>query len=219
VGEVHRGVNDDYKSGGRDGGRGARARNRIVAQFLLAACAAAVACQAIADRLAGTWQIDPQRTIATFAVVELGFARQRGRLGGASGTIVVDPEIPSGGGIDVVVDLAAVDTGWDLRDAFLRGERMFDVGRFPVVRFRSTRLEYRSGRVVAADGEMTLHGVTRSARLAVHALDCGDAARARCEASVAGRVRRRDFGMDYAWPLVSDEVELELAISAVRVQQ
>lgn len=189
--------------------------------MLVLAGFAVVAGAATADASGQSYRIDSERTTAAFSVTELGFARARGQLGRASGSIVVDPAEPAGGHIDVTVDLAAVSTGWDLRDEFLRGERMFDVARHPVVHFRSDRLLYRDGRIVATEGAITLHGVTKPARLAVRMVDCGRVAaggHARCEATVTGHVHRREFGMGFAWPLVGDEVELEIAIGAERVE-
>jgi polyisoprenoid-binding protein YceI len=132
----------------------------------------------------------------------------------------VDPDGRTGGSIGVVIDLASVDTGWDLRDDFLRGPTMFDVVRYPEIRFRSHHLEYRDHKVVAADGDITLHGVTRPLRLVVHRLTCGNNAgsgRDVCDAVVTGQLLRRDFGISFAYPLVGDEVELNFEIAAVRI--
>ncbi len=38
----------------------------------------------------------------------------------------------------------------------------------------------------------------------------------RCEAEIVGRISRRAFGIDYAYPLVGDEVLLTFAVSAER---
>jgi polyisoprenoid-binding protein YceI len=170
---------------------------------------------------AQTYRVDPEQTTAGFAVSHLGIVRQRGHFDRAWGTIVIDPAGGAGGSIDVVIDPSSIDTGWNLRDDFLRSEDMFDVTRYPVVRFRSTHLEYRDGRIVAAEGDITLHGVTRSLRLNVERLACGRNpadGREGCGATVTGRLLRREFGMEFAWPLVGDDVDLDFAITAFRVR-
>jgi polyisoprenoid-binding protein YceI len=167
-----------------------------------------------------TYRIDPEHSTAGFAVNHFGILRERGQFKRASGTIVVDPDGAAGGSIGVVIDLASVDTGWGLRDDFLRGPTMFDVVRYPQIRFRSRHLEYRDRKVVAAEGDITLHGVTRPLRLEVHRLACGHKAgdgRDECDALVTGRLLRRDFGITFAYPLVGDEVELDFSIAAIRV--
>ena len=174
---------------------------------------------AVAVRL--TYQIDPERSTAGFAINHLGFIRERGQFNRASGTIVVDPAGIAGGSIEVVIDLTSVDTGWDLRDDFLRGATMFDVARYPIMHFRSRHLEYRDRRVVAAEGDITLHGVTRPLRLEVQGLVCGRNpvdGREGCGAVVTGHMLRRDFGIGFAYPLVGDDVDLDFAIAAFRIR-
>jgi polyisoprenoid-binding protein YceI len=125
----------------------------------------------------------------------------------------------AGGSVDVTIDLASVDTGWDTRDDYLRGENMFDVARYPVLHFRSTRVVYRDGRVVATEGEVTMHGVTKPLKLDVQRLECGRVSNdghESCLATVSGELRRRDFGMAAGYPIVGDVITLDFAITAVR---
>ena len=199
--------------------RGAADKRRPVPAGAVGAIAFALAVFTPATASAQTYRIDPGRTAAGFAVMQFGIARQTGQFGRASGTIQLDPSA-NGGSIDVAIDTASVDTGWSLRDDFLRGENMFDVVHFPVMSFRSTHLEYRGRQIVGAQGVVTLHGVTRPVRLDVTRLACGtDSAETResCGANVTGRLMRRDFGMKFAFPLIGDEVELDFSITAFRV--
>jgi polyisoprenoid-binding protein YceI len=188
----------------------------------LLACLAVLGSADFARALAAeeTYRVDAAQTTAGFAVSQLGIVRQRGHFDRAWGTIVIDPD-GIAGSIDVVIDPASVDTGWSLRDRFLRGDDMLDVERYPVVRFRSTRLEYRGRRVVAAEGEITLHGVTRPLRLEVRRLACSRNpvdGRESCGATVTGQLLRRDFGIAYAWPIIGDDIDLDFVIKAFRVR-
>ena len=100
-------------------------------------------------------------TAPMFQVTHLGVLRQQPgsftehRPAGRSCSI---PRAPGGGSIDVAIDLSSVDTGWDLRDDFIRGEDMFDVARYPRCSSSRRDLEYRGRQIVAAEGEVTLHG-------------------------------------------------------------
>jgi hypothetical protein len=38
-----------------------------------------------------------------------------------------------------------------------------------------------------------------------------------CGATVTGRISRRAFGMDFAYPLIGDDVELQFEVTALRV--
>ncbi len=183
----------------------------LIAQIPSAAAGAAPAPE--------VYRVDPELTNAQFAVSHMGLSLQRGHFGRTRGTIVLDPEAHTGR-IDFVVDASSVDTGWAARDAFLRGEDMFDTRHYPVVRFRSTQLTFDSARLVGVAGELTMHNVTRPVELHVARLDCGrdpDSGREGCGAEVDTVIRRSDFGMDYALGMVGDDIGLSFQVTAFRV--
>ena len=168
---------------------------------------------------AGTLLVDSGLTRARFAVEYLGMATAHGRFGRTSGTIYVDAQ-QKVERIDLAIDTESVDMGWDLRDAFVRSEVMFDAQRFPQLRFRSTHVSYEGARLVGVEGDLTLRGVTRPVRLDVARVECAirpDDGREACGATVTGRISRRAFGMDFAYPLIGDEVALEFELTAFRV--
>ena len=168
----------------------------------------------------GTFRVDPELTNAEFAVMHLGISKQRGRFERTRGTIILDAERKTGS-IDFVIDATSVNTGWNLRDAFLKSEDMLDAERFPALRFHSTHLVFDDTRLVGVDGEITLRGVMRPVRFEVKRVQCGaipDDGREGCGALVTGRISRRAFGMDFAYPLIGDDVELDFAVTAFRVR-
>lgn len=168
---------------------------------------------------AATYRVATEKTNVGFTVSSFGIGMNQGRFDLTWGRITLDPERHSGS-IDFVVDVGSVDTGWELRDAFLKSDLMFDVERYPSIRFHSTRLDFDGPRLIAVDGEMTLHGVTRPVRFDVTRMTCGADARVEgdgCDASVSGRISRSAFGMPFAYPLVGDEVALEFSIRALRI--
>ena len=189
-----------------------------LASLLALLCALAACGGAQGD--VGTFSVDSDRTRARFAVQYLGIARAEGGFGRTSGTIVADANrnIDS---IDLLIDTRSVDMGWDLRDAFLRSEVMFDVQRYPQMRFRSTHVTYEGARLVGVDGEVTLRGVTRPVRVEVTRVECGtrpEDGRETCDATVTGHLSRGAFGMDFAYPLIGDDVELDFTVFAFRVR-
>jgi polyisoprenoid-binding protein YceI len=186
---------------------------------VLLALAAWLAASTGARADAGTLLVDSGLTRARFAVEYLGMATAHGRFGRTSGTIGVDAQ-QKVERIDLAIDTESVDMGWDLRDAFVRSEVMFDAQRFPRLHFRSTRAFYEGARLVGVEGDLTLRGVTRPVRLDVARVECAvrpDDGREACGATVTGRISRRAFGMDFAYPLIGDEVELEFELTAFRV--
>ena len=158
---------------------------------------------------------DPRRIRGT----NLGVVRQDGHFNRASGTIVLDPARASGGSVDVTIDLSSVDTGWDTRDDFLRGRTCSTWRAIRRCAFARTHVVYRDGHVVAAEGNVTLHGVTKPLRLDVQKLACGRVStdgHESCRASVVRPLRRREFGMEFAYPFVGDVISLDFAIMADR---
>ena len=98
---------------------------------------------------------------------------------------------------------------------------MFDAQRYPSIRFHSTPSCLRRVPLVAVDGEITLHGITRPVRFDVTRMECGvhtGVGRDGCGAAVTGRISRSAFGMSFAYPLVGDEVALDFDIKAIRVR-
>jgi polyisoprenoid-binding protein YceI len=59
-----------------------------------------------------------------------------------------------------VIDVGSVDTGNDSWDAKLKKPEWFDAGKYPKIRFESTKVR-RVGNGWEADGHLTLHGVTK----------------------------------------------------------
>ncbi len=181
---------------------------------------AALGASGEASCAAGAFRVDPANTYARFSVAQLGFSKPEGRLGRTTGTIVIDAQqrVES---IDLEIDTASVDTGWRLRDAFLRSEVMFDVVHYPRMHFHSTRLVYDGARLAAVEGEVKLRDVTQRVRFDVLRLECGarpDDGREACGAEVSGRISRGAFGMDFGYPLIGDEVDLEFVVNALRIR-
>ena len=62
------------------------------------------------------------------------------------------------------INVASVDTGNDSWDRKLRQPEWFDAGKFPKIRFESTRVR-NLGKSWEADGNLTIHGVTKPVTL------------------------------------------------------
>jgi polyisoprenoid-binding protein YceI len=190
----------------------------------LRALLALAACRALAQAddaaaAAETFRIDPALTRAEFAVDHFFISTLHGRFARARGTIVLDTEARSGS-IDFTIDADSIDTGWSVRDDFIRGEFMFDASRFPEVHFHSRELAFDGTGLAGATGELTMHDVTRPVTVRVERMECRPEARAageRCDVAVVSSVKRSEFGMPFAMPFVGDDIELKFHLAARRV--
>jgi polyisoprenoid-binding protein YceI len=167
-----------------------------------------------------SYRVETELSSTNFAVTHLGISKQRGHFGRTEGSIVLDPQEHTGI-IDLTVDATSIDTGFGIRDAWLRGDDMFDVARFPVIRFRSTQLVFNQDRLIGIAGLLTLHGVTQSVVLKIERMHCGvipDSGREGCGAEASSTIKRSDFGLTYAMGLVGNDIDLTFEVVAYRTQ-
>jgi len=195
--------------------------NRRLKTAALAAAILLLAQGAVAFAAPDAYRVDPELSSTEFAVSHLGISTQRGHFGRMEGTIVLDAEGHTGA-IDFTVDATTVDTGWGVRDAWLRGEDMFDVAHYPVMRFRSTQLVFNQDRLIGITGMLTLRDVTRPVILKIERMQCGsdpDGAREGCGAGAVSTIKRSEFGLTYALGLVGDDIDLSFQVTAFRARR
>jgi polyisoprenoid-binding protein YceI len=107
------------------------------------------------------WIIDPDHTVAHFMTRHMMITIVHGQFNRFSGEIWFDPEDVPAMSVRVEIDAASLWTGVEARDRHLRSPDFFDVGKYPVIRFRSTRVEVESSNFMKVHGELTIRVVTR----------------------------------------------------------
>lgn len=186
---------------------------RIILTAAVLAAAASVPAMA-----ADSYTIDPQHSFPGFEVTHLGFSIMRGSFYSTSGKIVLDPSGKSGS-IDASIDMSSVMTGYAKRDDHLRSSDFFDVAKYPTMTYKSTKLKYSGGKLVSADGELTLHGVTKPVSLTVTHFYCGTnpvMKKPACGANATASIKRSEFGIDAYVPGISDEVKIAIEVEAFK---
>ncbi|HTT69091.1 MAG TPA: YceI family protein [Gemmatimonadales bacterium] len=173
------------------------------------------------------WAFDPAHSSVNFTVRHMVVSKVRGRFAKWDGTLTMDENDPSHGAVEVTIDVASIDTGVAQRDAHLRSSDFFDVERYPVLAFRSTRVEQAGpgGEALKVAGDLTMHGVTRPVVLDVEyagsAKDPWGGVRAGF--SARGVLDRKDFGLTYNQLLETGGVvvgeTVEIAIDAEVVKK
>lgn len=130
----------------------------ILRTLLLVGCALASAAASAADYVQA-----PGSSLA-FATRYQG-ELFTGRLPGFATRLSFDPARLRTSRLDVRIPLAGVSTGNGERDGTLRDPAFFDVARHPQARYFATRFRALGGNRYAADGELTLRGVSRPVTL------------------------------------------------------
>jgi len=187
-----------------------------------AALAAVVSLPAFAGTT--TYQIDPQHSSAQFAVTHLMISTVRGEFHGVTGTIIVDDSDIAKSSVNVTIDATTVDTREPDRDKHLKSSDFFDVGNYPAIIFRSTKVESAGAGKLKVTGDLTIRGVTRQVVLNVTAprnpiKDPWGLQRSAVSGST--KINRQDFGvawnktLDAGGVVVSDDVEISLDVEMI----
>jgi len=164
------------------------------------------------------YTIDPRHTFPIYEVNHLGFSTQRGRFNTTSGKVSLDRAAKSGT-IQVTVDTSSISSGVQKLDEHLRGEDFFDVAQHPTMTFKSSNLKFNGDVPVAAEGEITIRGITKPLTLTITSFKCGPnpvAKKDACGADANATVKRSDFGMKYALPALGDDVKLLINVEALK---
>jgi polyisoprenoid-binding protein YceI len=167
------------------------------------------------------WAVDPAHSEVSFRVRHLT-GRVRGHFKEFSTSLMADPAQLTTGSVSVEVKTASVNTENEKRDTHLRGPDFFDVEKFPVMTFKSTKVE-SNGKDIALSGDLTIRGVTKPVVLkgTFNGKVVDPWGKERLGFEVSTTIDRRDFGL--VWnklvegsSLVGDEVTIDIAIEAVK---
>jgi len=188
-----------------------------VFRHLLAGLAVVVALPAVAQQ---TYVIDPVHSNPQWEARHIGMSLQRGNFGKATGKVVLDPAQKTGS-VEVVIDATSIRTFDSRLDAIVKGERFFNVEKFPTITFRSTRMTFDGDRPTQVDGELTMIGVTRPVTLKIDDFHCGEQAfnkKPMCAADATTTIKRSEFGMKAGVDVGSpaDEITINLPVEAYK---
>jgi polyisoprenoid-binding protein YceI len=88
-----------------------------------------------------------------------------GKFGNFTTTLSFDPAKLATSKLDVLIPLAGVSTGNGDRDSTLAGADFFNVGKFAQARYTATKFRSLGGNQYAADGNLSLRGVSKPVTL------------------------------------------------------
>lgn len=165
---------------------------------------------------ADSYTVDSRHTFPSFEVSHLGYSIQRGRFNKTSGKITLDAAAKTGS-IDVTIDASSIDTGLSDLEKHLQGEDFFDTAKFPTMTFTSKALKFDGDKLVGADGNFTLHGVTKPISLQLDHFKCGPhpmTKKANCGANATTTIKRSEFGILKYLPAVGDDVKIVIQVEA-----
>ena len=170
------------------------------------------------------WEIDPAHSEAIFSVKHMMFSTVRGHFNVLSGHLHIDEEHPENSWVDAQVDANSVDTRDEKRDGHLRSPDFVDAEHYPILTFKSTKVEKVGGNEYRVLGDLTMHGVTKPV---VFKAEYNGQGKNPWGLQVAGlsaksKVNRKDWGLNWnaalesGGVLVSEDVNIEIDLEAVQ---
>lgn len=188
-------------------------RFSALALIMIIAVSLGIAAPASAMEV-GNYKIDPVHSSVIFGIPHLGITYVYGRFNTVSGTLTLG----DANAIQMTVDAASVDTNNEKRDKHLRSEDFFNVEAHPEITFQSNSFTHQKGDTYTVSGNLTLHGVTQPVTVEARHIGSGEDPWGgyRTGFQTTFQIQRSEFGMDQLMNSVGDEVELTVAIEAIR---
>jgi polyisoprenoid-binding protein YceI len=184
---------------------------------IVLACLAAAAIPAAAQ---DTYVLDPAHSRPTFEARHIGYTTQFGSFGNVKGTIVLDRAAKKAA-VEVTIDATSIRTFDSRLDAIVKGERFFNVEKFPTIYFKSTGAAFEGDRLTAVDGDLTMVGVTRPVTLKIVSFACGDhpfSKKPMCGCDAVANIRRSEWGMttNVQTGAPADEITIRIPVEALK---
>ncbi|HRE47292.1 MAG TPA: YceI family protein [Aggregatilineales bacterium] len=175
-----------------------------------------------------TYTFESGHTRANFSVRHMMITNVRGQFEDVTGTLEFDAENPANSRVEAQIHANSINTGSDQRDGHLRSPDFFDVANYPVITFKSTRVEPTGKDSAKIHGELTIRAKTLPVVLDAEFLGetinpfGGDK---RLGFTGKTKINREDYGLTWnvaletgGW-LVGKEITIELDVEVMPITQ
>jgi polyisoprenoid-binding protein YceI len=146
-----------------------------------------------------------------------GFSNPSGKFTDISGSVTFDEANPGQSLVEVTINTNSLVTGLAKFDQHLKSSDFFDVEKYPTAKFVSKKIKVTGKNKAKIEGQLTLHGFTKSVTLDTKFNKAGINPINQLQTigfSATAVINRSEFGLDYAVPGVSDKVNLTIEIEA-----
>ena len=168
---------------------------------------------------AATYQVDPVHSTARFKVKHLSTSWFFGRFTGISGSVVFDQDDSSNSSVSIEIKADSIATKADRLNAHVKSPDFLNAVQFPVISFKSTKVEKNGEKSYRVTGDLSIRGVTKSITVPVEHVGNSNIPNMgeRQGFSTSFEINRRDFDVNYgADNVVGDNMTIYLDIEAVK---
>src|SRR5712692_3869481 len=180
---------------------------------------------AIPQTATTTWNIDPAHSVAEFKVKHMMISSVKGQFARVKGVFTLFENEMTNSRVEALIEAASIETRDAQRDTHLKSADFFHVEKFPTLSFKSTGIRLVRDGELAAEGDLTIRGVTRKVLFSVEgptppAKDPWG--NTRVAVSATTKINRKDFGLTWnaaletGGILVGDEITITLDVQFVK---
>ena len=159
------------------------------------------------------WNVDKAHAKVGFTVTHLMLSEVDGNFKKFDATLTSAKPDLSDAIFNLTIDPSSVDTDNEQRDNDLKGDRFFDVAKFPEIAFKSSSVKLVQGNKYKVAGNLTMHGVTKPVELDLTLNGIGKSMRTQKPIAgfkVTGLINRTDFGVGSApAAMISEEIQIK----------
>ena len=170
---------------------------------------------------AAAYTLDSSHSQIVFHYNHLGYSTGYGMFSGFEGEIMFDQENPEASSVTVSFPVKSMLTGWEARFEHFMSPDFFDATDDEMVTFTSTNIEVTGDTTAKITGDLTLNGVTKPVVLDAVLNQVGEHPMEKkpwAGFSATTTLVRSDYDLGAFAPFVSDEVQVDLSIEAMKAE-
>ncbi|NNF16400.1 MAG: YceI family protein [Gammaproteobacteria bacterium] len=168
----------------------------------------------------GSYTIDKKHAYISFSYLHKGLSRPVVGFRSFDVEMELDTRAPQNSMIKVVIDAASIDSRVSEFDEHLRDDKLFDVANYPNITFTSTNIRLTGVNGMEVTGDLTMKGVTRPVTLDTSINKAMIDPRknlAIIGVSATTTIKRSDWNLGYAVPVVGDAVTINIELEMPQV--
>ncbi|RMF16903.1 MAG: polyisoprenoid-binding protein [Alphaproteobacteria bacterium] len=162
---------------------------------------------------------DPAHSFLGIAWQHFGFSTSYGKFAKFDGELLLDEKKPEDSKLTVTVAIDSLQVSTEGFRKHLLGADFFDAKKYPTATFVSRKITLTSDQSAEVQGDLTIHGVTKPATLAVRLNKLAVHPMRKVKAAgfdARAMVKRSQFGMGAFTPMVSDDVGIFISTELYR---
>lgn len=167
------------------------------------------------------YKIDPTHTATVFSWNHLGFSTPSANFRDIQGTIAVDNDHPEKSSVNVNIPVKSINTNVAIFDTKLQQSEWFNSAKFPIITFKSTKVETTDNKNFKILGQLTIKGITKPVVLTAVLNQQVQHPMLKVPAigfNASTQIKRSDFDIAGYAPAVSDEIDIQITTEAIAVK-